>query len=103
MVGSTCPHPSLWITVARYFRVYYHTLALTINGSSLALPGTTRFRPARHSGTPNTIEMQFDLPAHSTALITFQFEKVFLPIKDFPYAGVRRPALCIASLTVRHV
>ncbi|XXQ31232.1 GPI transamidase component PIG-T [Plasmodiophora brassicae] len=75
---------AVYDTLPWYFRVYYHTLALTINGSSLALPGTTRFRPARHSGTPNTIEMQFDLPAHSTALITFQFEKVFLPIKDFP-------------------
>lgn len=78
---------SYFEAVPWYLRMFYHTLAMSINGVEVdpfkEMESFTLI-PAEDHGKPAKIEFLMTLPPKSTTIFTIQFEKAFLHWTEYP-------------------
>ncbi|KFY14055.1 hypothetical protein V491_06169 [Pseudogymnoascus sp. VKM F-3775] len=67
-----------------FMKVYLHTLKVMVNGESSDLIKEMYYRPAldRHRGTQ--LEIKMDVPANSTVVLSYDFEKAILRYTEYP-------------------
>eukprot|EP01132_Coremiostelium_polycephalum_P001445 gene1445-1822_t len=69
-----------------YLRLYFHTFRFMINHREFTDSDFIfkRVSPAETRSSPSTIELSFQLPAHSVASMSIDFDKVFLHYTEHP-------------------
>ncbi|XP_065892482.1 GPI transamidase component PIG-T-like isoform X2 [Dysidea avara] len=70
-----------------FVRLYYHTMTVTIDGSSHTKEEVISYQvytPAKDRTRPHTLEMMMSLPAHSTVTISIEFRRALLKWTEYP-------------------
>lgn len=72
---------SFYETIPWYFRIYFSTLVLRVNGTQIPLP-SMRLKNAQLHGRPYEIEFDYTIMRHATLELSLDFDKVYLHISD---------------------
>ncbi|KFY41345.1 hypothetical protein V495_04965 [Pseudogymnoascus sp. VKM F-4514 (FW-929)] len=67
-----------------FMKVYLHTLKVKVNGESSDLIKEMYYRPALDRQRGTQLEIKMDVPANSTVVLSYDFEKAILRYTEYP-------------------
>jgi phosphatidylinositol glycan class T len=86
-----------------FMKLYLHTLKVKINGKEGDLIQEMYYRPALDRRRGTQLEIHMNIPANSTAVLTYDFEKAILRYTEYPPDANRGFDVPAAVITIGNV
>lgn len=86
-----------------YMKLYLHTLKATIDGQKGDVIQEMYYRPALDRTRPTQLEIKMRIPAASTVVLTYDFEKAILRYTEYPPDANRGFDIAAAVITIGDV
>jgi GPI-anchor transamidase subunit T len=86
-----------------FMKLYLHTRKVKINGKEGDLIKEMYYRPALDRKRGSQLEIRMEIPANSTAVLTYEFEKAILRYTEYPPDANRGFDVPAAVITIGNV